>query len=220
MSDVKDEIDWEWTGNATTSAQSNYFFLGYANYTKTNGGTHDVTSGGDTSQNFHTYSLNWQEDKLEWLIDGNSVRTLNKADTFNEEAGQYWYPSTPSRVQISIWPAGIDSSAAGTVAWAGGMIDWSDPDYVAHGYFYNTLQSVKISCADQPDSDTTGYAYLGNDSSNVPVSTGQLRGCVRTKRVGKDLRWPAKARILVTFLPTLGSIASWKNAWRRVETGR
>ncbi|KAG8955243.1 hypothetical protein FRC03_011244, partial [Tulasnella sp. 419] len=28
MSDVKDEIDWEWPGTATSEAQSNYFWLG------------------------------------------------------------------------------------------------------------------------------------------------------------------------------------------------
>lgn len=81
MSDVKDEIDWEFVGNETTSAQTNYYFLGQANYSATAGETYQVTSGGDTSQNFHTYTLDWQEDYLTWSIDGNSVRTLTKADT-------------------------------------------------------------------------------------------------------------------------------------------
>lgn len=30
MSDVKDEIDWEWTGTATSEAQTNIWFLGIA----------------------------------------------------------------------------------------------------------------------------------------------------------------------------------------------
>lgn len=30
MSDVKDEIDWEWTGTDTSNAQTNIWFLGIA----------------------------------------------------------------------------------------------------------------------------------------------------------------------------------------------
>ena len=29
MSDIKDEIDWEFPGNQTTQGQSNYFWQGY-----------------------------------------------------------------------------------------------------------------------------------------------------------------------------------------------
>lgn len=43
------------------------------------------------------------------------------------------YPSTPSRVQISIWPAGISSSAQGTIDWAGGMIDWQSDEIKQNG---------------------------------------------------------------------------------------
>ena len=31
MSDVKDEIDWEWTGKSLNDAQTNVWFLGVAN---------------------------------------------------------------------------------------------------------------------------------------------------------------------------------------------
>lgn len=31
MSDVKDEIDWEWPGSNTDMVQTNYWFLGVAN---------------------------------------------------------------------------------------------------------------------------------------------------------------------------------------------
>lgn len=80
MSDVKDEIDWEWVSNDIHQVQSNYFFLGHANYSASNGGTHDVAST-DTSSNFHTYTLNWQRESLQWMIDGNVVREVQKADT-------------------------------------------------------------------------------------------------------------------------------------------
>lgn len=70
------------------------------------------------------YGINWTPDTLEWTVDGVVTRTLNKADTLNTATGIYNYPSTPSRIQLSIWPGGIPSAPAGTIAWAGGLIDW------------------------------------------------------------------------------------------------
>ncbi|WVQ94131.1 hypothetical protein IAU59_001209 [Kwoniella sp. CBS 9459] len=169
MSDVKDEIDWEWAGATTGQVQTNYWFLGVANYSATQGTSADVSS--DASSNFHTYTFDWQEDYLNWSIDGTVVRTVLKTDTLSEDGSQYKYPSTPSRVQISIWPGGIDSQAQGTIDWAGGLINWQDPDYVSNGYFWNTLQSVKITCKDDADQSvgTTGWAYSGNDTAGVPI---------------------------------------------------
>ncbi|EIW73038.1 hypothetical protein M231_04315 [Tremella mesenterica] len=166
MSDVHDEIDWEFPGNNTSSGQTNYWFLGIANYSATEGQT--VTINSDTSSNFHTYSFNWQEDSLQWLVDGNVVRTVNKDDTIVNGVAKY--PTTPSRIEISIWPAGINGSAQGTIDWSGGMINWDDPDYVSNGYFYNTLQSVKVNCAETASSgNITGWSYTGNGTDGVPV---------------------------------------------------
>ncbi|WRT63183.1 uncharacterized protein IL334_000086 [Kwoniella shivajii] len=169
MSDVKDEIDWEWPGAITDKVQTNYWFLGVANYSATQGAAVDIAS--DSSSNFHTYTFDWQEDYLNWSIDGQVVRTVLKQDTLSDDGTQYKYPSTPSRIQLSIWPAGISTSAQGTIDWSGGMIDWTDPDYVSNGYFWNTLQSVKISCANQDNTlnSTTGWAYGGNDTQGIPI---------------------------------------------------
>ncbi|WVQ64265.1 uncharacterized protein L199_002427 [Kwoniella botswanensis] len=171
MSDVKDEIDWEFPGATTDKVQTNYWFLGVANYSATQGASSDISS--DASSNFHTYTFDWQEDYMNWLIDGQVVRTVLKTDTLSDDGSQYKYPSTPSRIQLSIWPAGISSSAQGTIDWAGGMIDWTDPDYTSNGYFWNTLQSVKISCANEDDqsNSTTGWAYQGNDTQGIPIVT-------------------------------------------------
>lgn len=79
MSDVKDEIDWEWPGTETTEAQSNYFFLGIANYSATAGETHKGIS--NVADNFHVYTLNWQEEYLQWILDGKVLRTLYKNAT-------------------------------------------------------------------------------------------------------------------------------------------
>ncbi|GFZ44497.1 glycosylase [Saitozyma sp. JCM 24511] len=167
MSDVKDEIDWEFPGANTTSGQTNFWFLGIANYSATRGQT--VTVSSDTSSNFHTYTLDWQPETLTWKIDGSVVRTVYKNETLS--GTQYKYPSTPSLIQISIWPAGINSSAQGTIDWAGGLIDWTDPDYTANGYFWNTIQSVNVTCASEANvsAATTGWVYTGVDADQVPV---------------------------------------------------
>nr|GFD54044.1 hypothetical protein [Tanacetum cinerariifolium] len=61
----------------------------------------------------------------------------------------------------------------GTIDWAGGMIDWADPDYVSNGYFWNTVQSINITCAtdNNQTSSTTGWEYAAGTAGSVPVST-------------------------------------------------
>jgi len=161
MSDVKDEIDWEFPGNATTEAQTNFFWQGNIPPT-TAGETEKGLS--DTYSNYHDYTIDWQPDALTFLIDNNVVRTVQKTDD--------QYPSTPSRVQLSLWPAGIASSAPGTVTWAGGMIDWTDPDYVSAGQFSALVKSVTIKCADPQqagtNTDVTSYTYGDNTTSGSP----------------------------------------------------
>jgi len=170
MSDVKDEIDWEWPGANTTQAQSNFFWLGHVNYTSTNGQKESISN--DSYSNYHDYTINWQENQLDFSIDGNVVRSVKKTDTL-DPSGIPEFPTTPARVQISIWPAGINTSAPGTVQWAGGMINWSDPDYsAAGGHFAAVVNSVKIKCG--TSSNTTvpntprSYVYSGNNSQGVP----------------------------------------------------
>ena len=115
--------------------------------------------------------IDWQPDTLTFAIDGRAVRTVKRSDTIVNGVSQY--PNTPSRIQLrcvdlsilslllqcdslcpsSLWPAGINTSAPGTVEWAGGkdlfsfvniehifdlehhagMIDWNHPDYVSAG---------------------------------------------------------------------------------------
>ncbi|KAF7316108.1 Glycoside hydrolase family 16 protein [Mycena indigotica] len=165
MSDVKDEIDWEFPGNSTTEGQSNYFWQGVV--TQPNHGAVSQVNG-DTFGDYHDYTIDWQPEQLRWLIDGKVVRTLKKSDVLTDGVSQY--PTTPSRIQFSLWPAGVASSAAGTVQWAGGLINYDDPDYRSAGHFYALLKSVNITCADpvKPSADITGYKYGANSSTNTP----------------------------------------------------
>jgi hypothetical protein len=70
----------------------------------------------------------------------------------------------------SMWPAGIEGTSQGTITWAGGMINWSDPDYVAAGHFYTLIKSVNVTCNDpvEPSSDVTSYVYTPNTTTLTP----------------------------------------------------
>lgn len=169
MSDVKDEIDWEFPGAATTQAQSNYFWQGVIPADHTNGQTHKGLS--DTFSSYHNYTIDWQPDALTFSIDGSVQRTVKKSDTVDPKTGITNYPSTPSRIQLSLWPAGIDGTAPGTVQWAGGMINWDDPDYKAAGHFYATVKSVSVKCSSvqKPNVNTTSYIYQNSTDKSSPA---------------------------------------------------
>ncbi|EPS95247.1 hypothetical protein FOMPIDRAFT_162459 [Fomitopsis schrenkii] len=165
MSDIKDEIDWEFPGNHTTEGQTNYFWQGLIPAQTAGQTTGNLT---DTFDNYHDYTFDWQEDQLQWLVDGKVVRTLTRAETTDNSTGLSRYPNTPSRVQLSLWPAGISSEPEGTVEWAGGMINWDDPDYKSAGHFYAYIDSISVQCADQPGANITSYVYGSNSSAFTP----------------------------------------------------
>ncbi|KAI0087408.1 concanavalin A-like lectin/glucanase domain-containing protein [Irpex rosettiformis] len=96
MSDIKDEIDWEFPGADVTHGQSNLFWQGHIP-DKTQGGTHNISS--DSFANYHDYTIDWQPDTLTWSIDNNVVRTLKRSDTIDDQ-GISHYPNTPSRIQL------------------------------------------------------------------------------------------------------------------------
>lgn len=167
MADSKDEIDWEFPGNATTQGQTNLYWEGVPNYN--NGQTIDNVS--DTFFNYHDYTIDWKPDTLTFEIDNKVVRTVKKSDLKGA------FPTAPSRVQISIWPAGIQGSPQGTIDWAGGMIDWNDPDYKAAGnQFYARFKSLKVECADpEPVSaDDISYVFGSNITTPEGLSVPQV----------------------------------------------
>jgi beta-glucanase (GH16 family) len=129
--------------------------------------------GEDTFDDWHTYEIDWQPDQLEWIIDGNVMRTLKKADTYNETSKQFQYPQTPSRLQMSLWPAGQSSNAAGTIAWSGGQIDWDSEDIKDPGYYYATIGQVDVQCYSTPDgvktTGNTSYVYTSAEAMQADV---------------------------------------------------
>lgn len=183
MSDVKDEIDYEWVGVDVGNVQSNYYSQGVTNYKN---GNNLTVPGGNTVENMHEYCIDWKEDTLDWSIDGKIQRTLERKNTWNSTANRFDYPQTPARIMLSLWPAGLPTNAKGTIDWAGGEIDWNSP-YMQEGYYYARFQEVTVECYDPPSGaqkqgDKT-YKYTDEAGTNNTVAItndevilGSLRG--------------------------------------------
>lgn len=146
FSDVQDEVDFEFVGYNLTAPQSNYYSQGILDY---NNAKNSSTS--DTFENYHTYEIDWTEDKIEWLIDGDKVRDLEKKDTWNKTTHRFDFPQTPSRIQMSLWPGGDSANGLGTIEWAGGDINWDSEDIKKNGYYYAYLKDVQVTTYDLPD---------------------------------------------------------------------
>ncbi|KAH9960691.1 hypothetical protein BC827DRAFT_1268088 [Russula dissimulans] len=69
MSNIKDEIDWEFPGPNTTTGQTNYFWRGNIRVS--------TTGISDTRTNYHAYTVRASSCY-------NVVRTVNKTDTVDE----------------------------------------------------------------------------------------------------------------------------------------
>jgi len=172
LSDVKDEIDYEFVGADLEVAQSNYYFQGIPDYDN----ELNITLS-DTFENFHTYEIDWTPDAITWLVDGQVGRTKKRSDTWNATANQWDFPQTPARVQLSLWPAGLASNGQGTVNWAGGLVDWESVDIKNNGYYYATFESVTVSCYNATSSPGTNtgvsYTYSGYAGTNDTVVDGK-----------------------------------------------
>lgn len=146
-SDDLDEIDWEWVGYNMSEVQSNFY--GKGNTTTWNRGRyHHVPNAADE---FHNYTTYWDHEKLQWWIDGSLHRQVNYGDALAVYGKNF--PQSPSQVKISNWPAGLPSNDQGTIAWAGGLVDYSQAPFTM------TVQSVRVQ------DFHTGSEYIYGDKS-------------------------------------------------------
>lgn len=169
FSDVKDEIDYEFVGVDLTTAQTNYYFQGIPNYDNSG----NITGISDTFNNFHEYEIRWTPDQITWLVDGKVGRTKQRSETWNATANQWNYPQTPSRIQLSIWPGGLDTNAPGTIQWAGGPIDWNGDDIKNYGYYFATFGQIEVQCWNATSgpgtSNHVSYSYNDIRATNDTV---------------------------------------------------
>ncbi|KAH9883980.1 glycoside hydrolase family 16 protein [Xylariomycetidae sp. FL2044] len=144
-SDVLDEVDWEFLGGNSTHASTNYFGKGHQDFH--NAGYHPVN--GSTQDDWHNYTCVWTQDKLEWHIDGELVRTLLAVDANNT----LYYPQTPMKLSLGIWAGGDSDQPQGTIEWAGGLTDYSQ------GPFTMYVKSAYV------EDYSTGKEYTYSDKS-------------------------------------------------------
>lgn len=160
MSDVKDEIDYEWVGTDLEQVQTNYYFQGITSYV--NSGNISLSN---TVDNFHDYEVQWTPDEIRWVVDGQTARTKKRSETWNATSSQWDFPQTPARIQLSVWPGGLATNAKGTIDWAGGVINWQSDLMKPQGYYYAEVESVEVDCFNAKSSPGTnqGKSYTYSD---------------------------------------------------------
>jgi len=169
LSDDLDEIDWEWVGGNTTSVQTNFFGKG-DNTTTDRARSYEV----DNTLEAHNYTIVWDQDQIQWMVDDNVIRTLLQTDPscMNTTVGDR-FPQTPLALHIGPW-AGGDSSQVGTSEWAGGKVDWSKGPYT------QTVISVEVV------DGHTGSSYAYGDQSGTFQSINVASGnSTVANRLGK-----------------------------------
>jgi len=137
--------------------------------TDNNGAKHKLSN---TVTNVHTYTIDWTPDEISWQIDGQTVRSKKRSETWNSTSNRYDFPQTPSRIMISLWPAGLPSNGEGTITWGGGLVDWNSPA-MQNGYYYAVLNSVKVECYKPPPGvrapGSKSYHYTSTLATNDTV---------------------------------------------------
>ncbi|KAJ1668458.1 putative glycosidase CRH2 [Coemansia sp. RSA 1813] len=172
---VGDEIDFEWVGKDPNQVQTNFFYHDELVYT--NSKKHDV--GGDSSADYHDYTIVWDADSIVWMLDNKAIRTLNRKDTYDSGSKEYKFPSARSRVGLSIWDGG-NSGAKGTEEWAGYPTPWT-----ANTVYKMYVDSISIECSggdssassdgsDETSSSSTSSSSVDNtDNSSTPNVDGE-----------------------------------------------
>ena len=152
----------------------------------------NLTISSDSYENWHEYEIRWTPDEITWAIDGKVGRTKKKSDTWNETFSQWDFPQTPSRVQLSIWPGGLDTNAKGTIDWAGGPINWDHEDVKKDGAFKVSFDEITVECwdADTAPGTNKGKSYIFNDihATNDTVEDTNKRTTLKSfKGSGEDM---------------------------------
>lgn len=157
-SDVLDEIDWEFLGGNSAVGQSNYFSKGD---TSTYGKLEQDVAVNDSEGTFHTYSVDWTAERIEWLVDGVSQRTLTYASNPTQ------FPQTPMQVKIGTWCGGC-SENQGTRDWAGGAPNWSAAPFNAY------YQKIVIQDSSNGVANAASYSYSDQSGAytSIKVNTG------------------------------------------------
>lgn len=195
-SDDLDEIDWEWLGSTDTSVESNFFGKGNTT-TYDRAVYHNVA---DPIGSFHTYTIDWTAQSLQWSIDGAVVRTLQYSDAL--ALGGKNYPQTPMRIKMGNWIGCADAAATtdpktqGTCQWAGGAIDLTKGPYTM---FVKSVTIQDYGCANE-------YAY--GDMSGSWQSIQSTGGCTGGSSKASDTEADSSSSSSTTSSPKTTTTAA------------
>ncbi|KAI9217676.1 concanavalin A-like lectin/glucanase domain-containing protein [Blastocladiella britannica] len=146
---VGDEIDFEMLGAHPNEVQTNFYWNGNIDYTK--GARYNFPEkAASTIDDYHIYTIDWNADRMIWLVDGSAIRTVT-ADSVKGK-----YPSQISRIYFSVWDAGC-GTLQGTVDWAGGATDWC-ADASKRGQTRKMyVDWLDVKCASEDAADPKSY---------------------------------------------------------------
>ncbi|KZT72030.1 glycoside hydrolase family 16 protein [Daedalea quercina L-15889] len=139
IADQGDEVDVELLGGDPSHWQTNVYAPNPEDKEPLWGvfGEIENYSKGDTIQQSHEYTVDWNAERIVWSVDSQEVRTIAKGET--QKNGALHFPSHPVRLSLGIWDA---SSPTGTAEWAKGPIDWS----TAPARITATFTKVVLEC--------------------------------------------------------------------------
>ncbi|KAJ1926411.1 CRH- protein [Tieghemiomyces parasiticus] len=140
-----DEIDYEWVGKNTKTVQSTFFNMGIHPPERTKSVFSPASPDKpDLSKTFHTYTIDYKMDIIEWYINGKRV------DAWANDGKPDRYPTNARELKINVWDAGSLYPR-----WAG-QTDWTE----------KPLGEAEISALSfEP------YIYEGQNTAPVPSSS-------------------------------------------------
>ena len=141
------EIDFETIGREPDVLQSNLITGNAAQRTMS-----EQTTIVDNIDSFHVYALEWTADKIEWFVDGQSVR-LNTADKSKQVTDM---ADTPQTYRANIWVSEV-------VDWVGSFDENQLPLYQVIDWieYYSLTDHGEFKLAWRDDFDTFDYSRWG-----------------------------------------------------------
>lgn len=178
-SDDLDEIDLEFLGGDTTQVETNVSLKAFSWHACADSVCQFFGKGNTTAYDravyynvqtpqstFHTYSVDWNSDRIEFIIDGTTVRTISSTDPLTLNGKNY--PQTPMRVKLGNWAGGGPSEPQGTIEWAGGPTDFTKGPFVMY------VESVSV----QNNNPACSYSY-GDESGTWQSIKMNKSGCAQ-----------------------------------------
>ncbi|CAG8896196.1 unnamed protein product [Penicillium nalgiovense] len=156
-SDDLDEIDWEQISTYDTEIQTNYF--GKGNTTSYDRGTTVTVS--TPEETFHTYSIDWTSERIEWLLDGEMVRTLEYADAVDGTN----YPKHPCASESVSGPTNYTESPFSMYVESVDIINYNPASAYKYTDKTGDYTSIKATNA------TTSTNLISSNSSSIVASS-------------------------------------------------